>query len=57
MTRPKRLTITQLAMELCATAGKYPRAGMSRLWFALGPGTKAWWRRVARRAIRLERRP
>ena len=54
MTR-KPLTVTQLAMELSTSATRSPRAGMATRWSVMGPITKAWWRRVARRAIRLER--
>lgn len=54
MTRPK-LTVTQLAMELASAGGRYPRAGMAARWANFSPVTKAWWLRVARRAMRLER--
>ena len=53
----RRLTVTQLAMELSTAAGKYPRTGMALRWSLAGPISKAWWRRVARRAIALERKP
>ena len=53
----RRLTVTQLAMELSTAAGKYPRATMIRRWTEYGPIAKQWWRRVAKRAIALERKP
>jgi len=55
MTRPKRLTVTQLAMELASAGGRYPRAGIAVRWTLCGEATKAYWLRVARRAMRLER--
>ena len=54
MTRPK-LTVTQLAMELASAGGRYPRAGIAVRWTLCGEATKAYWLRVARRAMRLER--
>ena len=53
----KHLTVTQLAMELSTAAGQYPRATMIRRWTEYGPIAKQWWRRVAKRAIALERKP
>ncbi|HJX53723.1 MAG TPA: hypothetical protein VJ801_13230 [Polyangia bacterium] len=55
MTR-KRLTVTQLAMELSGAGSKYPRTDMATRWALNGPIMREYWLRVARRAIRLERK-
>jgi hypothetical protein len=54
MTRPKRLTVTQLAMELSNAASRYPREEMTLRWSLASSISKEWWRRAARRARELE---